>query len=106
MTVVRSSPSLVGRDSLVQFTVEVATGAAGAPRAVILVGDPGIGKSALLRNAMAAVMPPARVLFAGGTEFDHVPPFTGLAELILPIVDRSSDLFRIFRELLPLAGCR
>ena len=57
MTVVRSSPSLVGRDSLVQFTVEVATGAAGAPRAVILVGDPGIGKSALLRNAMAEVMP-------------------------------------------------
>lgn len=92
MTVVRSSPSLVGRDSLVQFTVEVATGAAGAPRAVILVGDPGIGKSALLRNAMAEVMPPARVLFAGGTEPDHVPAFTGLAELILPIVDRSSDL--------------
>jgi DNA-binding CsgD family transcriptional regulator len=92
--------SVVGRGKLVRLAADVAAGAAGAPRAVILVGEPGIGKSTLLRHAMGGVTPPTRVLFAGGTEPDHVPPFTALAELIHPIVDRVSELPAELRDVL------
>lgn len=98
----RADPAVpvFGRAQLVGLTVRVATGAAGAPQGVLLVGEPGIGKSMLLRHAMAQVPNPARVLFASGTEPHHIPPFTALADLIRPIADRIADLPITLRDAL------
>lgn len=99
MTTIPALP-VVGRNKLTRLVTAVASGAGAAPRAIILVGEPGIGKSTLLRHAMAEVTAPARVLFAGGTEPDQVPPFTALAELIRPIIERSAELPAEFRSAL------
>ncbi|MEE6166770.1 MULTISPECIES: AAA family ATPase [unclassified Mycolicibacterium] len=92
MTAVRAVLPIVGRDRLIRLTSDVASGEVDAPRAIILVGEPGIGKSTLLRRAMNQVTPPVRVLFASGTEPDHVQPYTALAELIMPIIDQIHEL--------------
>lgn len=100
MTQPGSAVPIFGRAQLADATAQVATGAAGAPQAIVLVGEPGIGKSVLLRHAMAQVPIPGRVLFASGTEPDHVPPFTALSEFIRPIADRIADLPMLLRDAL------
>lgn len=100
MTQAGPAVPIFGRARLAGLTAQVATGAAGAPQGIILVGEPGIGKSVLLRHAMARIPNPARVLFAAGTEPAHVPPFTALAEFIRPIADRIADLPLMLRDAL------
>ncbi|MCX8562412.1 AAA family ATPase [Mycolicibacterium mucogenicum] len=93
MTLAHSQSPIVGRGRLIGLITEVASGVAAAPQAVILVGEPGIGKSTLLRHAVATLEPQrAAVLFAGGSEPDHVRPFTALTELIWPIAERIDEL--------------
>jgi DNA-binding CsgD family transcriptional regulator len=98
----RAGPAvpIFGRALLAGLTAQVAGGAAGAPQGILLVGEPGIGKSMLLRHAVAHTPTPARVLFASGTEPGHVPPFTSLAEFIRPIADRVADLPSVLRDAL------
>ncbi|WP_164478281.1 helix-turn-helix transcriptional regulator [Mycolicibacterium stellerae] len=86
---------IIGRDELIEATVGVATGAAGAPTACALLGPIGIGKSTLLRNAMASVPEGEfRVLFAAGGAAATTQPYGLLSQLMWPIVD--------FAEALPL----
>ncbi|MCV7435375.1 AAA family ATPase [Mycolicibacterium bacteremicum] len=91
---------IIGRAQLADLTARVAAGAPGAPQGVILVGEPGIGKSMLLRHAMAHAPDHVRLLFASGTEPDHVPPFTALAELIRPLGDLVAQLPPTLRDAL------
>ena len=89
MTLTHSQSPIVGRGQLIGLITEVASGVAAAPQAVILVGEPGIGKSTLLRFAVASLESQrTTVLFASGSEPDHVRPFTALTELIWPIAER------------------
>lgn len=68
MTLTHPQSPIVGRDQLIGLMTEVASGVEGAPQAVILVGEPGIGKSTLLRHTVASLRPQrATVLFAGGS---------------------------------------
>src|ERR671932_1885614 len=64
---------------------------AGRSSALLLHGEPGIGKTALLRWTIeqAADM---RVLRARGIETESDIPFAGLAELITPLLDRLDDI--------------
>jgi len=92
---------IVGRGPLTQLIIDVASGAPDAPQAVILAGEPGIGKSALLRHAVGSpALQNACVLFAGGSEPDHVRPFTALTELLWPIAERIADLPASLRDAL------
>lgn len=101
VTMTRPQSPMVGRGELTRLVNEVASGAPDAPQAVILAGEPGIGKSALLRHAVAApALRDATVLFAGGSEPDHVRPFTALTELLWPISDRIADLPAPMRDAL------
>ncbi len=77
---------LLGRDA------ELAQVAAFAQRTGVLVvtGEPGIGKTALLRAAAAAA--PARVLRATGIEAESELPFAGLHELLRPVLSLTSAL--------------
>lgn len=101
MTLTHSQSPIVGRGQLIGLITEVASGVAAAPQAVILVGEPGIGKSTLLRFAVASLEPQrVTVLFAGGSEPDHVRPFTALTELIWPITERIGELPAPLRDAL------
>lgn len=84
---------LIGRD---RELGELAALIARSPRqgcAVALVGDPGVGKSAL----QATLVETARerhhdVLLARGTPAEQHLPFAGLHQLLWPVLDRSSKL--------------
>lgn len=76
-------------DDLLELAVDVARGAEGAPAAVVLMGPTGIGKSMMLRRAMAAVSGgDTRVLFAAGGNGAVAPQrYASLSEAIWPIAD-------------------
>jgi DNA-binding CsgD family transcriptional regulator len=90
----RSTSALVGRDQ----DLEVVRAFADARgRALLLSGDPGVGKSALLDAAEElAAAADVRVLRAAGAQFEDVS-FSGLNQVLLPLradVDLLDDLQR------------
>ena len=68
----------------------VATVRAGGSASLVLRGEPGIGKTALLDHAAAA--PGVRVLRAAGVESEAALPFAGLHLLLRPALDRVAEL--------------
>src|SRR5690348_10503114 len=82
---------LVERDAE-PTAVREALGAAagGRGRTLVLYGEPGIGKSALLLQAVA--MAPGTVLTTRGTETESELPFAGLRDLLTPVLHLSSEL--------------
>lgn len=65
--------------------------ARGAGSALVLWGEPGIGKTALLDHAVAAA-PDAVVLRCQGTRMEAELAFAALHELLWPVVDRLETL--------------
>ena len=59
--------------------------------ALVLRGEPGIGKSALLEHALANA-DGMRVLSASGVEAESELPFAGLHQLLWPVLDRAQAL--------------
>lgn len=79
---------IVGRDELIRLTSDVAQGADGAPAALVLVGEAGIGKSTLLRRAVAsAARFETRTLFTAGGEPGLLQAYSSIAELIWPLLE-------------------
>src|SRR5882762_9023831 len=76
------------------------------PAVLLLLGDPGIGKSALLRAAEhTARARDFRVLTMVGVESEATLPFAGLHQLLRPVIDLVPLLPRTEREaLLPAFG--
>jgi DNA-binding CsgD family transcriptional regulator len=64
---------------------------AGRSGALLLYGDAGIGKTALMRWAIGQATG-MRVLRARGIETESDIPFAGLAELVTPLLDRLDDV--------------
>jgi DNA-binding CsgD family transcriptional regulator len=64
---------------------------AGRSGALLLHGDAGIGKTALMRWAIGQASG-MRVLRARGIETESDIPFAGLAELVTPLLDRLDDI--------------
>ena len=72
--------------------------------ALLIVGEPGIGKTALLNGAAAvAVAGGARVLRAEGVEFEASVAFAGLNQLLMPLVGELDGLAEAHREALTSA---
>lgn len=84
--------SLIGRDRDLAFVRHHLTGSAVHGAALLLSGEAGIGKSALL-DAVAdgARSDGTRVLRAGGVEFETDVGYAGLNQLLVPLFD-SFDL--------------
>ena len=78
---------LVGREHELATIEAALTGALhGEPAALLLHGEPGVGKTALLRAATARAGD-LRVLSATGIEAESELAFAGLTELLGPIAD-------------------
>ena len=69
----------------------IAGAVAGRSGALLVVGEPGIGKTALLRHARARANG-ALVLETTGSQGESRLPFAGLADLVAPILDHLGEL--------------
>src|SRR3954452_16296743 len=75
---------------------------AGDSRALVLRGEPGIGKTALLEHAVEAA-PEFRVARAAGVEAEMELPFAALQALCAPMLDRLEQLPAPQRDALGVA---
>jgi DNA-binding CsgD family transcriptional regulator len=84
-----SSPAgLVGREREVEVLTRLVDGARrGQSQVLVVHGDPGVGKTALVDHVVAAA-PDARVLRAVGVESEMELPFAALHQLCSPVLDR------------------
>ena len=83
---------LVGRAAeLAQIDALLATARVGSGGALVVRGDPGIGKSALLAYAETQGAP-MRVLHARGVEAEAELAFSGLYELLRPLLELLSEI--------------
>lgn len=89
----RIDSGLVGRDAELALLGELIGGLPARGGALLVLGDAGVGKSALLR---AAVEPAAaaghRVLEAAGVEPEAGSPYAGLHRLLWPMVRMAAGL--------------
>lgn len=84
---------LVGRErELAHVQESVRAARAGRGSALLVRGEPGIGKSALLRAAAETVAGEFLVLGTTGREWEQELPFAALATLIEPALDHLSAL--------------
>ncbi|MFY1621928.1 ATP-binding protein [Micromonospora sp. WMMD735] len=83
---------LVGRENELGLLDELTDAArSGRGGALVLRGEPGIGKSALLDHARGAASE-WRVLLASGAEFERELPFAALHQLCVPVLGHLADL--------------
>ena len=99
-----SRETLFGRDDQLARLDGFLARAAGDGEALIVLGEPGVGKTALLNaaEAMAAGLG-GRVLSAAGVESEADITFAGLHELLFPLHDEISELTDSYREALEVA---
>src|SRR5580692_13143450 len=85
--------SLVGRGEELSRLRELVTPPHAESRVLLILGDPGLGKTVLLaaaaRTASRAGM---RVLAAAGRESERDLAFAGLHQLLRPVLDRVAAL--------------
>jgi hypothetical protein len=90
--VTRAGGRLVGRErerTLLRALLEDAR--TGRSRVLVIRGEPGIGKTALLEDALAHAVD-TRVLRCRGVESETELAFSGLAELLRPVVGLINDI--------------
>jgi DNA-binding CsgD family transcriptional regulator len=93
---------LIGRDDELSAIGAMLRDTGG--RGLLLVGEPGIGKSALLRAASAMAGRDGRaVLRAAGVQAETGVPYAGLHQLLYPLADSFSSLAPRPREALRAA---
>ena len=72
--------------------------------ALVVFGDPGVGKTALLNAAAnAASEAGARVLRAAGVEFEAGMTYSGLNQALLPLFEEFGQLSDMYRDALNVA---
>jgi DNA-binding CsgD family transcriptional regulator len=87
----QATPRIVGRDAELQTIREtVRATERGSGGSLLIVGDPGIGKTLLLEASAAAALDDGLlVLRAAGVEFEADISFAGLNQMLLPVMRDS-----------------
>jgi DNA-binding CsgD family transcriptional regulator len=84
---------LVGRDAELTLLTEMIGQAPGRGNAIVLLGDPGIGKTSLLRAAATrAHQAGFTVLETAGVESEALLPYAGLHQLLRPVLSSAGAL--------------
>lgn len=96
-------PALVGRDETLAVLRRFVDSSAADGGSLLLIGQPGVGKTALLDAVAASVRDTARVVRAAGVEFETDVSFAGLHQVLLPLVDRLAELTDHHRVALSVA---
>jgi hypothetical protein len=94
---------LTGRDTELGLIRSFLAAAATRGGALLLAGEPGAGKTALLEAAASAAAAGTRVVRAAGAEFEADVSFSGLNQLLLPLFGELSRLDGPLREPLSVA---
>ena len=82
-----TTTKLVGRDAELEVLAGLIARAGSGGSAIVVTGEPGIGKSALLAEAEAQARAAGyRVLTATGVESEAQLPFAGLHQLLRPVM--------------------
>jgi DNA-binding CsgD family transcriptional regulator len=98
------SAVLVGRELELELIGAFLGRAAAWGEALLLVGEPGVGKSALLQAAVGrAAAADMRVLRAAGVEFEAEVSFSALNQALLPLSGYFAKLSRLHRDALNVA---
>ena len=100
----RSPGSLVGRrDEIERLHALLGAAERGEGGVLVLRGDPGIGKSALLDRVEHAAAERFGVIRASGSEFEGELPFAALHQLCVPALGRLDALPEPYRDSLRVA---
>lgn len=85
---------LVGRADELVMLAEFVRSASQSGGAQLVTGEPGLGKSALLRAATHAAVQESdtRVLWASGVQFEAGLGYAALHQLLMPVVEELSEL--------------
>ncbi|MFF7369704.1 ATP-binding protein [Streptomyces tricolor] len=103
-TVCPASPRLVGRDADLSFIRSFFGNAEVHGAALLLSGEAGVGKSAVLDAvATSAVHNGVRVLRAAGVQFEADISYAGLNQLLVPLFDELDVLDKPHRDALRVA---
>lgn len=95
------SSGLVGREREIRALTDLIGACPVTGRAVVVLGDPGIGKSALLGGVESMARAAGfRVLSATGIESEARFPFAGLHQLLHPVLDCADRLRPVHRRAL------
>jgi DNA-binding CsgD family transcriptional regulator len=93
--------ALVGRDTEVRRLESLLSGADSTGAALVLRGEPGIGKTALLREARSrAEARGMLVLVTSGVQSEMHIPYAGLHQLLRPVLSDADRLSERQREVL------
>jgi DNA-binding CsgD family transcriptional regulator len=97
---VATAHGLFGRDGELELIEGFVAGAA-AGGALLILGEPGVGKSVLLdAAATTAAAAGLRTVRAAGVEFEADVPFSALHQLLLPLHGEFSQLSPVHRDAL------
>ena len=84
---------LVGREAELGLLAQLIAEAPGQGHAIVLLGDPGIGKTSLLRAAAARAREAGfTVLETAGVETEALLPYAGLHQLLRPVLSNAASL--------------
>jgi DNA-binding CsgD family transcriptional regulator len=91
--------SLMGRAAELALMDEFLARAAAEGGSLVLVGEPGVGKTALLQVAVdRAVTAGTRVVRAEGAEFETIGVFSELSQILCPLSDGLETLPPVHRD--------
>src|SRR5438128_1325808 len=100
----RQAGQLIGRESEMERIRAFLAAAQTGGGALLVTGEPGVGKSVLLNAASeAASAEGMRILRAAGVEFEAGTSFSGLNQVLLPLLGELPQLPAVHRDALNVA---